>query len=220
MGQIQVIPLIVICAVCFVIGIILDNLVHLMIGKKEPGKEPSPAPGSPDEVSPDPSLPAGSGFEDIVHIQRDSQDGQLVVGLEGINFRSVQDMSEEQSKQVRQSVSDLSEWLKRPAPAVVTKIAPQPFVPSPATKRDKAKTPAPYGAGKSIALQVDEILQEMLVNSPQEKRGIRITELPDAGLVVQVGLEKFDGVDTIPYNDVKEIIRAAIAEWRKRTSVR
>jgi hypothetical protein len=43
--------------------------------------------------------------------------------------------------------------------------------------------------------------------------------LPDAGLVVQVGLEKFDGVDTIPYNDVKEIIRAAIAEWRKRTSV-
>jgi len=220
MGQIQVIPLIVICAVCFAIGIILDNLLHLLFGKKEPSKEPLPAPGSPDEVLPNPSLPEGSGFEDIVHIQRDSQDGQLVVGLRGINFRSVQDMSEEQSKQVSQSVSDLSGWLKRPAPAVVTQPAPPPSVPSPATKPDKAKTPAPYGTGKSIALQVDEILQEMLVSLPQEKRGIRITESPDAGLVVQVGLEKFDGVDAIPYNDVKEIIRAAVAEWRNRTSVR
>jgi hypothetical protein len=220
MGQIQLIPLIIICAVCFIIGIILDNLVHLLFGKKEPSNEPLPAPGPSDEVLPDSSLPAGPELEDIVHVQRDSQDGQLVVGVRGINFRSVHDMSEEQNKQVSQSVSDLSEWLKRPAPVVVAQPTPPPPVPSPVTKPDKAKTPAPYGAGKSIAVQVDEILQEMLVNSPQAKRGIRITESPDAGLAVYVGLEKFDGVDAIPYNDVKEIIRTAVAEWRNRTSVR
>jgi len=220
MGQIQLIPLIIICAVCFIIGIILDNLVHLLFGKKEPSKEPLPAPGSSDEVLPDSSLPVESALEDIVHVQRDSQDKQLVVGVRGINFRSVHDMSEEQSKQVSQSVSDLSEWLKRPAPIVIAQPAPPPPVPSPVATPDKSKTPAPYGAGKSIAVQVDEILQEMLVNSPQAKRGIRIAESPDAGLVVYVGLEKFDGVDAIPYNDVKEIIRTAVAEWRNRTSVR
>jgi hypothetical protein len=76
----------------------------------------------------------------------------------------------------------------------------------------------PPALQKSIAAQIDEILQEKLVDSPLAGRGIRLMELPSKGLVVMVGLDQYSGVDDVPDPEIRSIIRQSVAEWEERTS--
>ncbi len=71
---------------------------------------------------------------------------------------------------------------------------------------------------RSIAEQVDEILQEMLETSPLHSKAIRLLELPQRGMVVMIGLDQYQGVDAVPDEEVRSIIRAAVAEWERRVS--
>jgi len=75
----------------------------------------------------------------------------------------------------------------------------------------KATTPQ-----TSIAAQIDEILQEKLEGLPDEKRAIRLMELPGKGMVVMVGLDHYDGVETVPDPEVRTLIKECVAEWEKR----
>lgn len=65
----------------------------------------------------------------------------------------------------------------------------------------------------SIAAQIDEILQDKLAGLPDEKRAIRLMELPGKGLVVMVGLDHYDGVDAVPDPAVRNLIRECVREW-------
>ena len=78
------------------------------------------------------------------------------------------------------------------------------------------RTPEP--PPRSIAAQIDEILQEMLVNSPLASRGIRLLELPNKGMVVMVGLNQYEGVEAVPDEEIRQAIRAAVAEWEQRVA--
>lgn len=69
---------------------------------------------------------------------------------------------------------------------------------------------------KSIAVQIDEILQERLLNSPMEKRGIRLLEFPGKGMVVMVGLDQYEGVEDVPDDEIRQLIREAVKEWETR----
>jgi hypothetical protein len=71
---------------------------------------------------------------------------------------------------------------------------------------------------KSIAAQVDEILQEKLENSPLQDRAIRLMELPGKGMVVLVGLNQYDGVGSVPDPEIRDLLRECVAEWEKRVS--
>lgn len=71
---------------------------------------------------------------------------------------------------------------------------------------------------KSIAAQIDEILQEMLEDSPLNSRGIRLMEFPNRGLVVMVGLDQYEGVDAVPDEEVRTLIRSAVHEWERRNT--
>ena len=71
---------------------------------------------------------------------------------------------------------------------------------------------------RSIAEQVDEILQEMLMDSPLRSRAIRLLELPQKGMVVMVGLDQYAGVDAVPDEEIHSLIRSAVAEWERRVS--
>ncbi len=77
---------------------------------------------------------------------------------------------------------------------------------------------APKPQPKSIAAQIDEILQEMLEESPLSTKAIRLLELPAKGMVVMVGLDHYEGVDAVPDEDIRNVIRAAVAEWERRVS--
>jgi hypothetical protein len=93
------------------------------------------------------------------------------------------------------------------------------FSPLPAsTSKKPAKEVKPEAL--SIVAQIDEILQEMLKRSTLEQRGIRLTENPDRGVVVWVGLEHYGGIDEVPMKDVQGILREAVAEWERRSELK
>jgi len=71
---------------------------------------------------------------------------------------------------------------------------------------------------KSIVAQIDDILQEKLEKSPLSKRGIRLRELPNQGMAVMVGLDQYEGVEDVPDEEIRSMIRSAVSEWEKRIS--
>jgi hypothetical protein len=73
-------------------------------------------------------------------------------------------------------------------------------------------------AHKSIAAQIDEVLQEMLEGTPLAQKGIRLMELPGKGMVVLVGMEQYPGVGDVPDPDVRQAIRAAVAAWENKVT--
>lgn len=76
----------------------------------------------------------------------------------------------------------------------------------------KAK-PAPVP--KSIVQQIDEILQEHVANTPMAAVGVKLQETPQ-GVLVWIGKESFQGVDSVPDGDAKKLIKAAVKEWESR----
>ncbi len=70
---------------------------------------------------------------------------------------------------------------------------------------------------KSIAAQINDVLQSRLPGSPFEAVGINLVETPDQGVVVRVGSEEFPGVEAVPDPAVCAFIKAAVAEWEAST---
>ncbi len=71
----------------------------------------------------------------------------------------------------------------------------------------------------SIVEQVDEILQELLESSTLRGKNIRLTEMPNKGVTVWVGNEYYDGINAVPDEEVKRIIRQAVKKWEESTGV-
>lgn len=83
-----------------------------------------------------------------------------------------------------------------------------------AVQSDVGKLPGPED--RSIADQIDEILQANLKGTELDKRGIRLMELPEKGLVVMIGLDQYEGVDAVPDPNIQAVIRNAVAEWESK----
>ena len=68
----------------------------------------------------------------------------------------------------------------------------------------------------SIVGQIDSVLQSRLEGTPLGERGIFMTQSPEGGVVVYVGLTRYNGVDDVPDPEIKAAIRAAISEWEDK----
>jgi hypothetical protein len=79
--------------------------------------------------------------------------------------------------------------------------------------KKKSEQPA---AALSMIQQIDEILQLKLVNTPLANMGIRIQDAPGGGVMVMVGLKKYEGVGDVPDPAIKAVLQAAVAEWEKK----
>ena len=77
--------------------------------------------------------------------------------------------------------------------------------------------PAAVPKFKSIAVQINEVLQKQLPGSSFEAVGIALIEMPDQGVVVRVGAEEYAGVEAVPDPAVRAFIKAAVAEWEANT---
>ncbi len=77
-----------------------------------------------------------------------------------------------------------------------------------------AVKPAP--AFKSIAEQINDILQQQMVGTPLEGRGIVLSDAPDHGVMVTLDGRQFGGVMDVPDEDVRAAIKAAVVEWETR----
>jgi len=107
----------------------------------------------------------------------------------------------------------------QPAPTPSAQaVQPVPARPLDALNRAFTSGPAQKVAQfKSIAAQINEILQKRLPGSPYEAVGIDLIETPDQGVVVRVGEAEYAGVEAVPDPAVRAMIKAAVAEWEEKT---
>ena len=77
--------------------------------------------------------------------------------------------------------------------------------------------PAPSPVYKSIAMQINDILQARIAGTAFESRGITVNDAPDHGVVVTMNGEKYQGVKDVPDESVRDLIRSAVMEWEKQS---
>jgi phage baseplate assembly protein W len=63
--------------------------------------------------------------------------------------------------------------------------------------------------------QIDEILAEQIKGTPLENRGLRILQ-NDVGVTVWVGLDHYDGIDSVTDPEIKAAVRRAVETWEKQ----
>lgn len=77
-----------------------------------------------------------------------------------------------------------------------------------------APAPTETAEFKSIATQIDQILQEMIADTPYEERGITLNDAPN-GVMVTLDGKQYLGVKDVPDEEVRNLIRSAVVEWEK-----
>jgi hypothetical protein len=172
-----------------------------------------------------------------------NESGYLTLDLDGMRM-DTSALTADQRKRLIEMLTLIRPWLEgKPvaAPAPVTQ-APLPPQPKPVTPSPSISTPRPApqpvaqprvtpAAPKSAASakaeetqpkaigivgQIDTVLQARLIGTPLEGRGIYLSNSPEGGVVVNVGLQKFNGIDEVPDPEVKAALRAAITEWENK----
>jgi hypothetical protein len=98
-------------------------------------------------------------------------------------------------------------------PVAQPAVTPPPAAPRPATIAKEDRPIAPAG---SIVTQIDSVLQARIAGTPLEDRGVFLTQSPEGGVMVYVGLTKYMGINDVPDPAIKEAIRAAITEWENK----
>lgn len=174
-----------------------------------------PAPGAEKEEKPAALIRRGSAL-----LWRDTLSQRLLVEMDGEVYRHPGEMSSEQRLRLAHLVGEASAWAPRqPAqpPPKASAAPPRSGLPE-STAVEEKETLIKTAAQQSIAAQIDEILQRKLAGTPLAERGIKIVELPNQGMVVLVGLEKFTDLTQVPEEEVRSVIAQAVAEWEAQTS--
>ncbi len=71
-------------------------------------------------------------------------------------------------------------------------------------------------APKSMVMQINDVLQELLVGTPYFSSGISLVEDLQIGVIVWVGLKRYEGIDSVPDPQIQQLVRAAVSEWERR----
>ena len=101
------------------------------------------------------------------------------------------------------------------APPVVAEVRPVSMMSALTNAAGLNKKDKP-AASLSMVQQIDQVLQTRLASGPLAGRGIRLSESPDGGVTVMVGVQKFAGISDVTDPEIQSAIRAAIAEWEKK----
>lgn len=203
----------------------------------ETGPSPEMSATDVEEQDAGRSLTPPYGMEEIARFWRVESSQRPALEMDGNIYRKPDELSLTQMKKLESTLNELGTWLGKPILTQRTPVEASAFLPSDVSQPTGFKPPrlGPLdilknsldadvrstlkSAPKSLAAQVDEILQSKLEGSQLAERGIRIMDTPSADLVVMVGLDKYDGVDAIPEMEIQAVIKEAVAEWGRRTSL-
>jgi hypothetical protein len=107
-----------------------------------------------------------------------------------------------------------------PQPVPVPSASPAPsFISAqdkPATTTTSKKDDMPEAAPTSMVGQINAILQLRIANTNLSTQGVTLMESPSGGVNVYVGINKYEGIEDVPNEEVKAAIRSAISEWEKK----
>jgi len=144
---------------------------------------------------------------EVVTILREIDSGDLILQIGERMYHSLDDLKDSPHlPHILRLSSDLNNWL-RSTPQLGAKV-------EKSTQQIKAKeTAAPKP--KSMVEEINEILERMLKDEPASKRAIKLVEMPGGGVNVYIGVENYP-MDEVPSEDVRQLIRQAVAEWEQR----
>ncbi len=108
----------------------------------------------------------------------------------------------------------------RPVPAtpLAATVNPETVVIPPSIEDKKgAKKPPPAPIKPlNIVSEIDEILQDMIADTPLYERGLELVETPTHGIAVWIDSHQFDSIDAVTDPDVQQTIRAAVKKWENK----
>ena len=215
---------------------LLDRWVTGKFRKPRPEPAPAPAPQAAPAPQPDapsaPDLPPPSGPPDGLRLGR-ARDGATFLEVDGLRVTPATISADQRRRlialmtQIRPYI-DASEPVPPPpavqAAAPVRPItAPRPTGPARLDLsrglrnmiEDSVIDEETNGKPATIVGQIDQVLQEMLQARGATGAAIRLMEGPSGEVLVYIGAQRYPGIDAVPDENAKAIIRAAVAEWEK-----
>jgi hypothetical protein len=228
-------------SICF--GFLLGFIVRGIIRRREESKETAEPKQAQTEAQPQKKV-RNRNWVEVANLWRDRRNEQLIFQIDDKYYKRSSDLTPKEHKILLKVVLDFYHWLEPPR-AVVSKpqesvLAFQSMDTTPvatyqagkngsdgtkpvslnpvnmlsrAFEADAALSTIP---NQSMVTQVDAILQEQLYAANMQKWAVRLAEFPSKGMIVMVGLEQYDSIDEVPYERVRTIIRASVAEWERR----
>jgi hypothetical protein len=180
-----------------------------------------------------PTANASDGDPGLMRIR--NENGRLTLDLDGARMNTSA-LTAEQRKRLIDMLTAIRPWLEgkpaspppaqptppsQPAPAAGASPTPPPRSVQPASATRpvptaKRNVEEPEAVPTSIVGQINMILQARIAHTPLATPGIILLESPTGGVNVYIGMEKYEGVDAVPDEEVKSAIRAAIAEWETK----
>ena len=215
------IALIVVAIVCGAIGFIVSQIIGG--GRKDKSKT-----GTGEDHKNDKSA-AGQEVE-VARLFRAEPGGPLWVETDGEVWETSSQVGEAQRTNLENILIEFEHWL---SPDVVHAFESahlpveaaaggspafsfDPSLPDQSNKGGASKSP--FVKDKTIVEQIDEILQELVMKSPFSSRKIRIVEIPNQGVAVQVDRDVYPGIDSVTDPEIRNLIRQAVSKWETRAS--
>jgi hypothetical protein len=144
--------------------------------------------------------------------------GRVWLEMDGARINGKESLQPDQRRRLVSMLVDLRPWLENTPAAAVSEVQPRlPVTAMPQVKkaRPEVKEVKPVPVLKSIVEQIDDVLQTALSASPLKDRDIHLLDGPGGTVVVKDGINKYDGIDSVPEEEIKLLIRQAIADWEK-----
>ena len=194
-------------------------------------------------IPPAPAQPVTVKVDDPGLMRIKNENGFTTLDLDGARVNTSA-LTVDQRKRLIEMLNVIRPWLEgksapslqpNPAPVTTTQAPPQPkpiqpvaapqpqYVSAPKPiQQPAAQKPTPEKEERAgppaigIVGQIDSVLQARLMGTPLEGRGIYLSNSPEGGVIVNVGLQKFNGIDEVTDLEIKAALRAAITEWENK----
>lgn len=178
------------------------------------------------------------GLVVVARLVRDKVTNMLMIVMDGDVYSKPSELTTAQRQRLTEAASDLQNWLgvaaevptssSMPAEPVVSsewvsdpKILAQENMPEVKPISTNPLEALRYNMGpskptpvfRSITAQINDILQAKLAGTELEKRRISLLESPNVGVIVQIGMDQYPGINEVPDLEVRKLIRSAVADW-------
>jgi hypothetical protein len=199
------------------IGLLLAVLIFgYLIGLLEARLRISKKEGRPAKPPADEAFPSLEGEIEVLRAWR-TRAGKLGLEMGGQRIEGKEMLQPEQHRRLVNLLLELRPWLEAaPDLPPARSGQEQPAKPPIPAKTKEPKVEQPAMAAFSIVAQIDQILQDRLTGTPLAGRGIHLQESPEGGVMVWVGLQRFEGIDAVLDPEVKAAIRQAVEAWEKK----
>jgi hypothetical protein len=219
--------LVIIGIICLTIGYVFGWLISMLRPKEAKGK-------SEDETVKSSEQESVETRASVLKLWREPDQGKLLVEFDGKVFDKSVSLTPDQHKRLEGALRETAGWLgliNQATPA--GGAAPRSASAAPALPITPQRPPSVIGGmtgaiadaiqpvtkkdeTKSIVGQIDEIVQHMLTSTPYANENIFLAEDPKRGVLVRVGNQVYEGIGSVPEGEIKNLLKAAVAEWEKQ----